>query len=234
MVRDVTSSMACFALWGPAARDVLSAVCADDLTFPYMQARAVTVGDVPCWALRVTYVGELGWELYPAIEYGVRLWDTLLEAGRPLGLVPGGYRAIDSLRVEKGYRVWGADITSETDPYSSGLGFAVRAGREFLGEVALARCVGRTVAAGVSRARRPAVGRARQRARAGRRRSRRRARLERWPRLLARTVDRVRVAAGRRTPTSAPRLSVEVFGETVGAVVTAEPLFDPAGHRIRA
>ena len=72
MVRDMTSSMACFALWGPAARDVLSAVCADDLTFPYMHARAVTVGDVPCWALRVTYVGELGWELYPAIEYGVR------------------------------------------------------------------------------------------------------------------------------------------------------------------
>ena len=102
MVRDVTSSMACFALWGPAARDILSAVCADDLTFRYMQARHVTVGDVPCWALRVTYVGELGWELYPTIEYGVRLWDTLLEAGRPLGLVPGGYRAIDSLRDREG------------------------------------------------------------------------------------------------------------------------------------
>ena len=165
VVRDVTSSMACLALWGPAARDILSAVCADDLTFRYMQARHVTVGDVPCWALRVTYVGELGWELYPTIEYGVRLWDTLLDAGRPLGLVPGGYRAIDSLRIEKGYRVWGSDITSETDPYSSGLGFAVRAGREFLGEAALPRIVRWTVAAGVPRARRPAVGRARQRAR---------------------------------------------------------------------
>ena len=61
----------------------------------------------------------------------------MLDAGRPLGLVPGGYRAIDSLRVEKGYRVWGSDITSETDPYSSGLGFAVRAGTEFLGATAL-------------------------------------------------------------------------------------------------
>ena len=125
-VRDVTGAMACLGLWGPRARDVLAGVCADDLTFPYMQARRVTVGDVPCWALRVTYVGELGWELYPSAEYGLVLWDTLLEAGRPHGLVPAGYRAIDSLRLEKGYRVWGSDITSETDPYSAGLGFAVR------------------------------------------------------------------------------------------------------------
>ena len=98
---------------------------------------AITVGDVPCWALRVTYVGELGWELYPSAEYGLALWDTLDRGRAPHGLVPAGYRAIDSLRLEKGYRVWGADITSETDPYSAGLGFAVRADREFLGRDAL-------------------------------------------------------------------------------------------------
>ena len=233
MVRDITSSMACFALWGPAARDVLSAVCADDLTFPYMQARAVTVGDVPCWALRVTYVGELGWELYPAIEYGVRLWDTLLDAGRPLGLVPGGYRAIDSLRVEKGYRVWGADITSETDPYSSGLGFAVRAGREFLGEGALPATSGgpsrlvclvlddlRSVALGnepVRDADETVVGRVSS---GGLGYS------------LERSIAYAWLPAAHAEVGT--RLSVEVFGETVGAVVTAEPLFDPAGHRIRA
>ena len=97
----------------------------------------MTVGDVPCWALRVTYVGELGWELYASAEFGLALWDTLIEAGRPLGLVPGGYRAIDALRLEKGYRVWGTDITSETDPYSSGLGFAVRSAEKFLGRDAL-------------------------------------------------------------------------------------------------
>ncbi len=81
----------------------------------------------------MTYVGELGWELYPSAEYGLALWDTLLGAGRPHGLVPAGYRAIDSLRLEKGYRVWGTDITSETDPHSAGLGFAVRSGEDFIG-----------------------------------------------------------------------------------------------------
>jgi glycine cleavage system aminomethyltransferase T len=125
-VRDVTSAMACFGLWGPMARDILTDVCRDDLGFRYLSARPLTVGDVPCLGLRVTYVGELGWELYAPSEYGLRLWDALMEAGRPYGLVPGGYRAIDSLRLEKGYRVWGSDITSETDPFSAGLGFAVR------------------------------------------------------------------------------------------------------------
>ena len=69
-VNDVTSAMTCYGLWGPRAREVLSSVCADDLTFRYMSARRVTVGDVPCTAMRVTYVGELGWELYAPAEYG--------------------------------------------------------------------------------------------------------------------------------------------------------------------
>ena len=130
--------MACLASVGPGgARRPVGGVRRRPVVPRTCRPAPITVGDVPCWALRVTYVGELGWELYPATEYGVRLWDTLLDAGRPLGLVPGGYRAIDSLRLEKGYRVWGADITSETDPYSSGLGFAVRADKEFLGEGAL-------------------------------------------------------------------------------------------------
>src|SRR5204863_435333 len=80
---------------------------------------------VPCLALRVTYVGELGWELYCPTEFGLALWDTLWEAGRGHGLAAGGYKAIDSLRLEKGYRVWGADITPDDTPYEAGLGFAV-------------------------------------------------------------------------------------------------------------
>jgi 4-methylaminobutanoate oxidase (formaldehyde-forming) len=231
-VRDITSSLACFALWGPAARNIVSTVCGDDLTFPYMTARHLTVGDVPCWALRVTFVGELGWELYPAIEYGVRLWDTLLDAGRPFGMVPGGYRAIDSLRIEKGYRVWGSDITSETDPYSAGLGFAVRAGREFLGQAALPASSGgpsrlvclvladpRSVALGnepVRDTEGTVVGRVSSGG-------------------LGYSLDRSIAYAWLPAAHAAvgTALSVEVFGEIVHAAVAAEPLFDPAGHRIR-
>ena len=88
----------------------------------------------------MTYVGELGWEIYAPMEYGLELWDTLWEAGRPHGLIAAGYRAIDSLRLEKGYRYWSADITPDDTPYEAGLGFAVKLGKgEFLGREALAR-----------------------------------------------------------------------------------------------
>jgi len=127
-VRDITSSRVCFGLWGPRARDILSAATPDDLSdegFPYLTARKVTVGSVPVLALRVTYVGELGWELYAPTEYGRALWATLWEAGREYGLVAAGYRAIEALRLEKGYRVWSSDITPDETPYEAGLGFAV-------------------------------------------------------------------------------------------------------------
>ena len=90
------------------------------------RSRELAVGSVPCTALRVTYVGELGWELYCPMEFAPRLWDELWAAGREHGLVAGGYRAIDSLRLEKGYRVWGADVTPDETPYEAGLGFAVK------------------------------------------------------------------------------------------------------------
>ena len=142
-VRDVTSGLACFGLWGPRSRDILSSVTADDLgtgAFPFMTARRIVVGNAPCLALRVTYVGELGWELYPPTEYAVALWDALMEAGTPHGMMPAGYRAIDSLRLEKGYRAWAADITPEDDPFEAGLGFAVRIGVPgFIGKEALER-----------------------------------------------------------------------------------------------
>ena len=113
-------------LWGPAAREILQPRHADDLsTFPYMRRARVAVGPVPCLAVRVTYVGELGWELYCPMEFGLALWDALWEGGRAAGLVAGGYRAIDSLRLEKGYRAWGADITPDETPDEAGVGFAV-------------------------------------------------------------------------------------------------------------
>ncbi|HET7168874.1 MAG TPA: glycine cleavage T C-terminal barrel domain-containing protein, partial [Candidatus Limnocylindrales bacterium] len=127
-VRDVTSSRLCFGLWGPRARDILAPLTHDDVSdagFPYLTAREISVGSVPLLALRVTYVGELGWELYAPTEYGRALWTTLWDAGREHGLVAGGYRAIDALRLEKGYRVWSSDVTPDETPFEAGLGFAV-------------------------------------------------------------------------------------------------------------
>ena len=140
-VEDVTSGFACIGLWGPSARQILQRLTPVDVSnaaFPYMTARELPVGSVPCLALRVTYVGELGWELYCPAEFGLRLWDTLWEAGKPYGLVAGGYKAVDSLRLEKGYRVWGSDIGPEVDPYQAGLGFSVKLDKgDFIGRDAL-------------------------------------------------------------------------------------------------
>ena len=174
-VRDVTSQWACVGLWGPLARDLLQPLTTQDLSneaFPYMWLRETTVGHVPVRALRVTYVGELGWELYCPSEYGLALWRSLWEAGKALGVTAGGYRAIDSLRLEKGYRVWGADITPDETPYEGGLGFCVREEKDFIGargarEGSRGGTAHRPLLRG---ARGPPLGRARQRAGAQRRR----------------------------------------------------------------
>jgi 4-methylaminobutanoate oxidase (formaldehyde-forming) len=98
------------------------------------------VGDVPVLASRVTYVGELGWEFYCPMEYGLRLWDTLWEAGQPEGMVAAGYKAIDSLRLEKGYRYWSGEISPDYTPFEAGLGFAVKLDKgDFIGREALAK-----------------------------------------------------------------------------------------------
>src|SRR5262249_16206758 len=140
---DLTSSLCCVGVWGPRARDLLQPLAEEDLSndaFPYLSARPVTVGTVPAFAIRVSYVGELGWELYAPAEDGLRLWDLLWEAGGPLGVSVIGGGAFDSLRLEKGYRLWGTDIHSEFDPYEAGLGFAVRLHKgDFIGREALLR-----------------------------------------------------------------------------------------------
>ena len=94
---------------------------------------------MPVTALRVSYVGELGWELYTGADMGLKLWDTLWEAGAPHGLIAAGRGAFTSLRLEKGYRAYGTDMTAEHDPYEAGVGFAVKPGSgPFLGRAALA------------------------------------------------------------------------------------------------
>ncbi|HET9085044.1 MAG TPA: glycine cleavage T C-terminal barrel domain-containing protein, partial [Candidatus Limnocylindrales bacterium] len=140
-VRDITSGTCCIGLWGPRARDVLSAVTDADVSndaFRYFQARDIWVGTVPVTALRLSYVGELGWELYAPAEMGLRLWDTLWAAGREHGVIAAGRGAFGSLRLEKGYRFSGVDMTTEHDPYQAGLGFAVRMDKgDFVGRDAL-------------------------------------------------------------------------------------------------
>jgi 4-methylaminobutanoate oxidase (formaldehyde-forming) len=133
---DVTGAEACFGLWGPRARDLLGPLTPASLAdadFPFATVQDTTVGDVPVRAVRVTFVGELGWELYCSTEYGATLWRALADTG----VRPCGYRAIESLRLEKGYRVWGADISPDTTPDEAGLSFAVRRDGEFVGREAL-------------------------------------------------------------------------------------------------
>ena len=140
-VRDVTGALACVGLWGPRARDVVARVSGDDwsnASFPYYTMRAMAIGEVPVRALRVSYVGELGWELYASPEYGARLWELLWAAGQPDGLVAAGRAAFDTLRLEKGYRLWGVDMHTEYRPDEAGVGFAVKLGKgPFIGGEAL-------------------------------------------------------------------------------------------------
>jgi glycine cleavage system aminomethyltransferase T len=128
-LRDITDATCCIGLWGPKARDVVASISTIDFShenFGYFTARTGFIGEVPVTALRLSYVGELGWELYADAAYGQRLWDVLFAAGAEHGIIAAGRGAFNSLRLEKGYRSAGADMTTEHDAVSSGLNFAVR------------------------------------------------------------------------------------------------------------
>jgi glycine cleavage system aminomethyltransferase T/glycine/D-amino acid oxidase-like deaminating enzyme len=238
-VRDITSSRSCLGLWGPRARDILGTLTDADLesdAFPYLTAREITVGFVPCLALRVTYVGELGWELYPPAEYGRALWQSIWDAGVPHGLAAGGYRAIDALRLEKGYRVWSSDITPEETPDEAGLAFAVKLDKPggFVGRDAL-----------LERRRQPLVKRLRclvldeplavclgnepvrldgqicGRVTSGG-----------YGFAIGRSIAYAYLPPGSSKPGA--RVEIDLFGEWIGATVEREPLYDPSGERVRA
>ena len=128
-LRESTEDFSVIGMWGPSARDVLERVTGDDvseLAFPFMQAREIRVGGATALAQRVTYVGELGWELYLDPAWAGQVWDRLMEAGHSSGIMASGYRALDSLRMEKGYRYYGTDLTLLDNPLEAGLGFCVR------------------------------------------------------------------------------------------------------------
>jgi 4-methylaminobutanoate oxidase (formaldehyde-forming) len=140
-IRETTDELSVIGIWGPHARDVLERVTDDDVSesaFPFMHARQIRIGGAAALAQRVTYVGELGWELYLQPGWAVQVWDRLISAGRTFGIRPGGYRALDSLRMEKGYRYYGTDLTLLDNPFEAGLGFCVQLDKgDFNGREAL-------------------------------------------------------------------------------------------------
>jgi glycine cleavage system aminomethyltransferase T len=237
-LRDVTGALACAGLWGPRARDLLELVSDDDVSnaaFPYYTARPIAIGEVPATAFRVSYVGELGWELYVSPEYGARLITLLRDAGRRFGLVVAGRAAFETMRLEKGYRLWGVDMTPEHTPSEAGLDFAVKLKKEcFLGRDALL--------AAKERAPRqrlvcltmddPAV-----------------VLMGKEPILAGGAVAGYVTSAGfgysvNRSiaygflpidcTAEGTAVEIEYFGVRYRATVTSDPLFDPAGKRLRA
>jgi 4-methylaminobutanoate oxidase (formaldehyde-forming) len=141
---DVTSAYGVLAVMGPKSRDVLSAISSDDFSnagFPFGQVRRMQIAGAPVIALRVTYVGELGWELHIPVEFVAAVYEALMAAGAQHGIANAGYRAIESLRLEKGYRAWGSEIGPDHSPLVSGLGWAVKlkANTPFQGRDALSQ-----------------------------------------------------------------------------------------------
>ena len=139
---DITSANAVLSLMGPKSRAILEAVTRDDVSnegFPFAMARTIGIAGCPVRALRVTYVGELGWELHLPVEYATTVFEALMAAGGEHGLRPAGYRAIESLRLEKGYRAWGSDIGPDHTPDEAGLGWAckLRKNIDFKGRAAV-------------------------------------------------------------------------------------------------
>jgi glycine cleavage system aminomethyltransferase T len=140
-VRDITPGTCCIGVWGPRSRDLIASLSSDDFSpegFKYFRAKRARIRNVPVSALRISYVGELGWELYTSADMGLKLWDTLWAAGQPYGVIAAGRGALNSLRLEKGYRAFGTDMTFEHDPYEAGLAFAVKLDKpSFVGRSAL-------------------------------------------------------------------------------------------------
>jgi dimethylglycine oxidase len=140
-VRDITGGTCCIGVWGPRARDLVAPMCAADIShasFGYFRAIRTFIGSVPVTMMRVSYVGELGWEIYTSAEHGAKLWGLLYTAGQPHRVIAAGRIAFNSLRLEKGYRSWGTDMTAEHQPAAAGVSFAVSTKKsDFVGKSAL-------------------------------------------------------------------------------------------------
>ncbi len=235
-VSDITGGTCCIGLWGPLARDLVGSICDDDLSndgLKYFRLKRATIGGVPVTVMRLSYVGELGWEIYTSADMGQRLWDVLWEAGQQHGVVAAGRSAFNALRLEKGYRSWGADMTTEHDPFEAGVGFAVKGTKEsFVGKEALEarseetatrrlRCLtvddGRSVVLGKEPVRvdGEAVGYVTSAA-------------------FGYTIGKpIAYAYLPASVQEGDAVEIEYFGDAVKATVTAEPVYDPSMSRLR-
>ncbi|WP_152627656.1 GcvT family protein [Streptacidiphilus melanogenes] len=237
-IRDITGGTCCVGVWGPLARELVQPLTDADFShrgFGYFKAKQAYVGNVPVTAMRLSYVGELGWELYTTADAGQQLWDTLWRAGERLGVVAAGRSAFNSLRLEKGYRSWGTDLTAEHNPYEAGLGFAVRMDKgDFLGRAALVGLSEETAARRLVplllddphavvmgkepvRAEGAPVGYVTSAA---------------YGYTIGKSIAYAWLPASLAAPGT--RVGIEYFGEVLPAVVAKEPLFDPGMARIRA
>ena len=236
-ITDITEQLACFGLWGPKARAILSTLTDDDVSnegFPFMHSREIVIAGIKVRATRITYVGELGWEFYLPAAQGLELWEALYHAGEPFGLVAAGYKAIESLRLEKGYRAWAGEINSETNPIEAGLAFALSKkkeeykGKEALDQVAnqQTRKLSAIIFDDITevplgnepiRANGNIVGRMKS---GGQGYS------------IKKAIGYAYLPIAHANP--GDRVDVEFFGRWAGGVIASEPLFDPEGNRVRS
>ena len=141
-IRDITGGTAVLGVFGPKSRELLQSICRDDISnesIKYFKAKKTYLGQVPVTLWRLSYVGELGFEVYVEADMALKLWDTIWQAGESFDLIAAGRGAFNSMRLEKGYRSFGTDMTTEHNPYQAGLGFAVRKDGGFIGADALAK-----------------------------------------------------------------------------------------------
>jgi 4-methylaminobutanoate oxidase (formaldehyde-forming) len=223
-VDDVTDELAVIGIWGPQSREALVTVCYEDVSgeaLPFRTGKTVTIAGASVLAQRITYVGELGYELYVARESAVAVWDALFAAGSP---EPVGYQALDSLRIEKGYRYFGTDLTASDTPFDSGVGFAVAKGKH----PELDRNPGtrlRTLLVGgdgyltlyggeAVHANGDVIGRVRSAA---------------YGFTVRRNIALAKLPSGLL---EGAEVQVDIFGELVPAVVAADVLYDPANERV--
>lgn len=238
-VKDITGGTCCIGLWGPLARDVVTKVSNDNWStkaLRYFRCKRVAIAGIPVTAMRLSYVGELGWELYTSAEHGLKLWDTLSKAGEEFGIIAAGRQAFNSLRLEKGYRSWGTDMTTEHDPFEAGVGFAVKLDKDggFVGSDALQ---GRSAEKSKKRLRCLTVDDGRSVV------------LGKEPVFHASSIKAVGYVTSAaygysvRKPIAyawlpgslgeGDSVEIEYFGQRIKATITPEPLFDPKMDRLR-